>query len=153
MHKNLDLDILSELVKDGRASLRQIAMVLGVATTTVSNRLHALEADGVIVGYRPVIDYAKLGFGLTVVIQVKVKGGHFPDVVKELVSHRSLVSVYETTGDFDVVAVGKFKDTDNMNNEIKRLLSNPYVEETSTAVVLGVGKENSPLRLREKPQK
>lgn len=150
MHKNLDLEILSELQKNGRASLRQIAMALGVATTTVSNRLSTLEESEVIQGYRPVIDYGKLGFGLTVIIQVKVHGDHFPDVIKELTSHRSLISVYETTGDFDVVAVGKFKDTESMNQEIKRLLSNPYVEGTNTAVVLGIGKENSPLRLREK---
>lgn len=150
MHKNLDLEIVSELEKDGRASLRQIAMALGVATTTVSNRLSALEKDEVILGYRPVIDYAKLGFGLTVIIQIKVQGEHFPEVINELVSHRSLTNVYETTGDFDVVAVGKFKDTEAMNHEIKRLLSNPNVEETNTAVVLGIGKENSPLRLREK---
>lgn len=150
MHKNLDLEILSELQKNGRASLRQIAMALGVATTTVSNRLSTLEETEVIQGYRPVIDYAKLGFGLTVIVQVKVHGDHFPDVIKELISHRSLISVYETTGDFDVVAVGKFKDTESMNQEIKRLLSNPYVEGTNTAVVLGIGKENSPLRLREK---
>jgi len=150
MHKNLDLEILSELQKNGRASLRQIAMALGVATTTVSNRLSSLEEDEIIRGYRPVVDYSKLGFGLTVVIQIKVNGDHYPDVMKELISHRSLISVYETTGDFDVVAVGKFKDTEAMNQEIKRLLSNPYVEGTNTAVVLGVGKENSPLRLRNK---
>jgi DNA-binding Lrp family transcriptional regulator len=149
MHKNLDLEILSELQKNGRASLRQIAMALGVATTTVSNRLSTLEEDDVIQGYRPVIDYAKLGFGLTVVIQLNVHGDHYPDVMKELVSHRSIISVYETTGDFDVVAIGKFKDTDGMNREIKRLLSNPHVEGTNTAVVLGIGKENSPLRLRD----
>ena len=130
--------------------MRQIAMALGVATTTVSNRLSALEEDEIIRGYRPVVDYSKLGFGLTVVIQIKVNGDHYPDVMKELISHRSLISVYETTGDFDVVAVGKFKDTEAMNQEIKRLLSNPYVEGTNTAVVLGVGKENSPLRLRNK---
>jgi len=130
--------------------LRQIALALGVATTTVSNRLSTLENDEVIQGYRPVVDYGKLGFGLSVVIQLKVHGDHYPDVMKELVSHRSLISVYETTGDFDVVAIGKFKDTEGMNREIKRLLSNPYVEGTNTAVVLGIGKENSPLRLRDK---
>ena len=149
MHKNLDLEILTELEKDGRASLRQIAMALGVATTTVSNRLNAMVKEEVILGFRPVIDYAKLGYGLTTVIQIKVHGGHFPEVIKELISHRSLMSVYETTGDFDVVAIGKFKDTDSMNHEIKRLLSNPYVEKTNTAVVLGIGKESAPLRLRD----
>ncbi len=147
MYKNLDLEILSELEKDGRASLRQIATSLGVATTTVSNRLSALEKDEVIQGYRPVVDYGKLGFGLTAVIQLKVHGEHLTEVMKELISHRSLTHVFETTGDFDVVTIGKFKDTEAMNHEIKRLLSNQYVEGTNTSVVLGIGKENSPLRL------
>ncbi|EMA72716.1 AsnC family transcriptional regulator [Halorubrum distributum JCM 13916] len=32
------------------------------------------------------------------------------------------MSVYETTGDYDIVAIGKFLDTDDMNDQIKRIL-------------------------------
>jgi len=33
------------------------------------------------------------------------------------------VSVYEVTGDADIIAVGKFTDTDDMNDQIKSILT------------------------------
>jgi len=47
-----------------------------------------------------------------------------------------MISVYEVTGDYDIVALGKFTDTDGMNDQIKALLTDPEVKETNTSVVL-----------------
>jgi AsnC family. len=47
-----------------------------------------------------------------------------------------MISVYEVTGDYDVIAVGKFKDTDGMNDQIKSLITDTDIRESSTSVVL-----------------
>jgi len=57
------------------------------------------------------------------------------------------VSVYETTGDYDVIAVGKFKDTDEMNDQIKVVLSNADINESNTSVVLNIVTENRSFEL------
>jgi DNA-binding Lrp family transcriptional regulator len=49
--------------------------------------------------------------------------------------------VYEITGEFDLLVIGKFKDTDVMNRQIKKLLSHKAIKETNTSIVLGSGKE------------
>jgi len=39
-----------------------------------------------------------------------------------------MVSVYEVTGNYDVIAIGKFADTDGMNSQIKELLVDPEIK-------------------------
>jgi DNA-binding Lrp family transcriptional regulator len=53
-----------------------------------------------------------------------------------------MVSVYEVTGDHDVIAIGKFRDTDAMNEQIKELLVDPDIKESNTSVVLNTVLEN-----------
>jgi DNA-binding Lrp family transcriptional regulator len=58
-----------------------------------------------------------------------------------------MVSVYEVTGDHDIVAVGKFADTDDMNDQIKGLLQEPAINESNTSVVLNPAKEHEQFTL------
>ena len=54
-----------------------------------------------------------------------------------------MVTVYEVTGDYDVIAVGKFEDTDGMNDQIKELLTDTDIRESNTSVVLNPVVENA----------
>jgi DNA-binding Lrp family transcriptional regulator len=147
-YTGLDLDILEQLRGDGRASLRTIAERLGVSTSTVSQRVKQMEARGIIRGYKPLIDYAKLGYRLTAITKIKAKGSEISRIVAELVKEDTLVDVYEITGDYDVLVIGKYPDEESMNREIKRMLSHPEIEGTNTSIVLSLGKESGELSLR-----
>jgi DNA-binding Lrp family transcriptional regulator len=57
------------------------------------------------------------------------------------------MSVYEVTGDHDIIAIGKFHDTDDMNNSIKELLTDPEIKESNTSVVLNPEKEHEQFEL------
>ena len=58
-----------------------------------------------------------------------------------------MVSVYEVTGDHDIIAIGKFEDTDAMNDQIKRILTDDDVRESNTSVVLNAVVENQQFEL------
>lgn len=135
-YENLDTELINELLGNGRASLRSLAEELGVSVTTVSNHLKELEADGAITGYSPTIDYDRLGYDVTAVLRLNVEGNALPEVTDALHEQKQMISVYEVTGDYDIVALGKFTDTDGMNDQIKALLTDPEVKETNTSVVL-----------------
>ena len=92
--------------------------------------------------YTPKVDYDALGYDVTAILQLKVEGSGLEEVTEELTEARQMVSVYEVTGDHDIVAVGKFTDTDDMNDGIKTLLNNPQIKETNTSVVLNAAKEH-----------
>jgi DNA-binding Lrp family transcriptional regulator len=141
-YEHLDAQLINALLADGRASLRSLAEDLDVSVTTVSNHLSDLEEEGVIQGYVPVVDYEKVGYDVTAIIQLKVEGDSLPDITDRLEGHKQMVSVYEVTGEFDVIAVAKFEDTDDMNDEIKSILTDPDINETNTSVVLNAPVEN-----------
>jgi DNA-binding Lrp family transcriptional regulator len=141
-YENLDRKLVNALLGDGRASLRSLAEDLDVSVTTVSNHLSDLEEGGIIRGYTPKVDYDALGYDVTAILQLKVEGSGLQEVTEELTEHRQMVSVYEVTGDHDIVAVGKFADTDDMNASIKTLLNNPEIKESNTSVVLNAAKEH-----------
>ncbi len=141
-YEHLDARLINELLMDGRASLRSLGEELDVSVTTVSNHLSDLEEDGVIDGYMPAVDYEKLGYDVTAIIQLKVEGNSLPDITDRLQDHDQMVSVYEVTGDYDIIAVAKFEDTDDMNDEIKSVLTDPDINESNTSVVLDAPVEN-----------
>jgi DNA-binding Lrp family transcriptional regulator len=142
-YENLDAKLINALLGDGRASLRSLAEDLDVSVTTVSNHLRDLEDDGVIEGYTPRVNYDALGYDVTAIIQLKVEGSALPDITERLRDQKQMTTVYEVTGDYDVIAIGKFTDTDGMNDQIKELLTDADIRESNTSVVLNPVVENA----------
>ena len=146
-YENLDAKLVNALLDNGDASLRSLAEQLDVSVTTVSNHVSDLESQGIIRGYTPKVDYDLLGYDVTAILQLKVEGNALPDITERLRSEKQMVSVYEVTGDYDVIAIGKFRDTDGMNDQIKRLLTDPDIKESNTSVVLNPVCENEQFEL------
>ncbi|WP_373190241.1 Lrp/AsnC ligand binding domain-containing protein, partial [Halolamina sp.] len=77
-----------------------------------------------------------------------VEGSALPEITDRLTELRGMISVYEVTGDHDVVAVAKFEDTDDMNERIKRILVDDDIRESNTSVVLNAVAENQQFDLK-----
>jgi DNA-binding Lrp family transcriptional regulator len=146
-YENLDSKLVNALLGDGRASLRSLAEELDVSVTTVSNHLSDLEEEGVIRGFTPIVDYDAAGYDVTAVMQLKVEGDALGEITETLREHDQMLSVYEVTGDYDIIAIGKFKDTDNMNDQIKALITDPDITQSNTSIVLNSVAENEQFEL------
>lgn len=146
-YEHLDTELVNELLGDGRASLRSLAKDLDVSVTTVSNHLSDLEEEGVTQGYMPVVDYDAAGYDVTAVMQLKVEGNALGEITETLRDHDQMMSVYEVTGNYDIIAIGKFKDTDDMNNQIKALVTDPDIKQSNTSIVLNSVAENEQFEL------
>jgi DNA-binding Lrp family transcriptional regulator len=144
---NVDFQIINLLQEDSRLSFNKIAEKLGIAVGTAYNRVKILEEKGILKGYTAVVDHAKVGYGLTVIILIQAAGKHLLDVEKEVAKIDNVVSVYDITGDLDIAVVAKFKDRDSLNTFIKSTLSMPYVQRTVTNVALNVVKEDSRIKI------
>jgi DNA-binding Lrp family transcriptional regulator len=70
----IDAKILQQLETDGRISNLQLAERVGLSPSACLRRVQGLEADGIIKGYRAVLDRAQLGSGLTVFVMVGLSG-------------------------------------------------------------------------------
>ncbi|MEK2473921.1 Lrp/AsnC family transcriptional regulator [Streptomyces noursei] len=68
----IDREILFQLRRDGRLTNVELAKRVGLTPPPCLRRVKRLEEDGVISGYRAVIDSAAVGRGLEVLVDVEV---------------------------------------------------------------------------------
>jgi Lrp/AsnC family transcriptional regulator, leucine-responsive regulatory protein len=68
-----DRQILRFLIADGRVSNLDLAERVALSPSATLRRVQALEAAGVIAGYRAVLDPAKLGVGFVAYLSVGMK--------------------------------------------------------------------------------
>jgi DNA-binding Lrp family transcriptional regulator len=71
--KDLELRLISELMKNSRRSDRELARAIGASQPTVSRLIAKLEKMGVIKEYTMISNFSKLGFELLAVTLVKLR--------------------------------------------------------------------------------
>lgn len=148
-YKDLSKKILLELSEDGRQSHRELADKLDVSAATIGNRISKLRDEGVLKGVSADIDYEKLGYTSVAVTRFKVPGDSIQSALKQMKEYDRLTDIYEVTGNYDILAIGHYRDRQQMNRVIKELQSQDTVLETNTSMVLNIVRENSPLSLDE----
>ena len=136
-----DKKILNAMLDNSRLSLREIAKKIGVSVATVMNHVKILEGSGIIKKYSAHIDYEKAGYGVEVLIEVRILKGKLIEMEKKIATHPNVFAVYDTTGSFDAVILARFKSTRNMDNFLKKIQSYEFVERTETKLVLKTIKE------------
>ncbi len=71
--KDVELNLLSELMKNSRRSDRELAKAIGSTQPTVTRTRRKLEKLGVIREYTAIPDFSKLGYELLSLTFVKMK--------------------------------------------------------------------------------
>lgn len=139
----IDLQIIRALEEDSRVSLRQLAHRVNLTSNVVHNRLKSMECDGIIVGYAPIIDSAKMGYAVTAIIMIQTEGGHVVEVENEIAKESNVLSVYDITGEYDAIVFAKFKDNASLNDFLKKLLTERFIKRTTTLIASNSVKEYS----------
>ena len=147
----LDLAILEELNLDARRSHREIASHLSVSPTTVASRVERMEREGVIRGYIPLLDDERLGFDLTATIGIRISKGRLREVEERLAKDPRAYAIFDVTGDFDALLIGRFRDRRDLDRFVKHALQDPYIERTNTQVVLNRVKEDRRVPVSPRP--
>lgn len=137
----LDYEILRILQLDAKKSFRDVARRLKVAEGTIYNRVKAMEQEGVILGSHLDVAYGKLGYVMTAVIGLRIRGGHLGEIEGQIAADPNVLAVYDVTGEFDAVAVVKFRTREELNRFVKRVNTLPHIERTYTMLALDVVKE------------
>lgn len=106
-----DLSILVHLLRDARGSVRQIAQQVGMSAPAVAERIARLERAGVVRGYQAVVDWERLGYGLTAYIAVTgVQGWEQGETVAALRGLPEVESVEIVTGGSDLLLRLRVRD-------------------------------------------
>ena len=78
---------------------------------------------------------------LRAIVGIKCREGRLAEIGKELKKSGEIIQAYEVTGEYDIIAVGKFNGTIGLEKFVKSVLRWKWVERTTTFVVLTVVKE------------
>ena len=130
---SLDRSILNVLRDAGRSSFVEIADRVGVTERTIRTRMKRLEEEGVIRGYT----IRESGIGLTALIRLKVgPGTEIGSLAGEFASWQSVESVYEVSGDADLIAVVHVDDTVGLREMLDKMWLTAPAEISSTQTEL-----------------
>lgn len=100
----IDRRILAELQLDGALSHADLALRVGSSAASCWRRIKALEAAGVLTATVRLVDAAKVGCGVTVLCNVRVRSharetrARFEDFVR---SRPEVMEAYSMSGDWD----------------------------------------------------
>jgi len=117
-----DVDILSKLQMDGRASFNTLAQELNLSVATVSKRVKKLQDLGVIEGYSAIVSCDKLGFKENIWLMIYLAPG--TDVISvgsEISRLRGVKRVYSIFSDFDLLIHICCASTTEIDESIRKL--------------------------------
>jgi len=105
--------LLKYLDTDGRLTTEQLAVMAGMSEEEVKRQLSKWEKDGVIRGYKAIIDWEKTDREyVTAIIELHVtpkKGAGFEEIAMTVADFEEVESIYLMSGgyDFSIVVTGK----------------------------------------------
>ena len=137
--------ILRELTSDGRLSNLELAERVGLSPSACLRRVQELERDGVITGYRAVLDPQAMGVGFVTYIGVGL-GEHTKEAQeafeRAMRNAPEVVECHNITGTIEYllrVECADLKSYKQFHTEI--LGTSPFVTAITTYVVMGSPKD------------
>ncbi len=135
---NLDIQILSILMKNATTPYTEIAKELIVSGGTIHVRMKKLEEMGVIKGASLEVDPQKLGFDITAFLGIFLeKGSQYNDAVKQLKTVKEIVELHYTTGSYSIFAKIVCHDTTHLREVLnEQIQSVKGIQRTETFISL-----------------
>jgi Lrp/AsnC family leucine-responsive transcriptional regulator len=132
---HIDRKIIRSLLDDARRPLTQVADEIGVATSTVHQRVRRLEETGVIRGSRAVVDWTALGFPVLAIISARVGSGPLSAAAEKFRAIDGVQTCWAITGEFDLMIVVRARSAAHLGDIIEQLRSAAPIH-TRTTIVL-----------------
>ena len=143
MRRNAQIDefdrrLLALLREDGRMSTAALARSLGVARTTVVERMKRLERGGVVAGYTVRMNSRVQGRMLRVHVLLSVDPKKGESVVGALRAMPQVRAVYAISGTFDSLVFVEGDTTEEIDRVLDAIGTLPGVGKTQSSLVLSV---------------
>ncbi len=142
-----DLEIVTALREDARATYADIAARVGLSASSVHERVRKLEANGVITAYRAVVEPESLGLYVTALIAVTPLDPQQPDDLPErLADLPEVEDCLSVAGEANYILKVRTRSTNHLEELIRRLREKAGVS-TRTTIALSIPFEGRPVGL------
>ena len=129
-----DQKLLDLLRADARLSLKALAAKVGIARSSLRERMARLEAEGVIRGYRA--DIAAPAPGVAAYLFVRLKRTPALDLIEFLRTVPEVRGCASLTGDIDLLLEVAADTTERVNAVRDRVSAHAAVADVTTSIVL-----------------
>ncbi|MBY6135064.1 Lrp/AsnC family transcriptional regulator [Leisingera sp. XS_AS12] len=144
-----DIAILNELSTDGRISIADLARRIGLSKTPTQTRLKRLEAEGIITGYRALVDPIRLGLDHVAFVEVKLNDTREAALAKFNAAVTRLPEVEQAhlmASHFDYLLKVRTRSMSDYRAVLgEKISALPHVASTSTYVAMQAVKEDEAL--------
>lgn len=110
---NIDITILRALQKNSRLTTKELAAKIHLSTSPAFERQKRLEREGYIKGYMAVVDAEKVGNGILVLCNIRLKQ-HTEDLIQQFMDAvkniDEITECFNTSGDYDFLIKVYAKD-------------------------------------------
>jgi Lrp/AsnC family transcriptional regulator, leucine-responsive regulatory protein len=141
-----DKAILAALQRNGRATLADVGQAVGMAPSSVHERIRKLEQAGVIKGYRAEVDTEALGLFVTALVSVSPLDPKQPDDLPErVIEFPEVEDCHSVAGDENYMLKVRTRTTADLEDLLRRLREKAGVH-TRTTIVLSTPFEHRPVK-------
>lgn len=147
----IDTQLLELLQREGRLTIAELAERVGLSQSPCARRLKRLEEEGLIAGYRAVLDRKAVQLATTVFVNVRLMH-HREDAVQQfeaaMQAMAEVISCHVVSGSHDYlleVVVGELSDYELI---VRRLQALPVVQDINSSFAIRSVKSGAPLPLR-----
>jgi DNA-binding Lrp family transcriptional regulator len=132
----LDAEIIALMRAEPRIGISEISRRLEVARGTVQARLEKLVSRGVITGFGPEVDPAKMGYPVLAFAFLELSQGRLEEAVAHLREIPEVLEAHGTSGTRDLLCRIAAHDTEHLQAIINRMLDTPTVRRSTSYIAL-----------------
>ncbi|MFC9774385.1 Lrp/AsnC family transcriptional regulator [Paenibacillus chitinolyticus] len=143
---SIDMKIIRLLEEDGRLSHEEISKCLHISRPAVHQRVAKLEKNGIIKGYRGIVDWSRLEQKIKAYIYVKMKCLNFRETSDKIVALQvrdvTILECQRLAGEWCMMLKVRVSAPEHITNLIDEMVKIHEVQETSTTFILSTMYEN-----------
>jgi DNA-binding Lrp family transcriptional regulator len=144
---NKDLEILDELMKDSRRSVKDIAKNVGLPRSTVHNRIQKMIETKVIKKFTVIPDYKKIGKEITAFTLINYRLGEkfsLKELEQKIAAIPEVSEAHTLSGNWDMLIKTRVSNIEDIHKLVNdRISCMKSVDRISTHFSLGTIKEEN----------
>ncbi len=138
----IDRKLIDILQENADLTYAELGRMLGISPSTVYTRVKRLKERGFIKRIIAEVSPEMMGYNLRSLVFLAVDVKKYNNIVNELLKHRQIKVIYDITGEWTFALEILVKDHKELTELLDKVGSIDGVQQTSTAVVLRVIKED-----------
>lgn len=136
----MDARLIGALKHDARASLSDIAAVLGWSRATVRTRMAKLQASGEIAGFSVVLKSDLAADPVRALMMVAIEGRGTDRIMKQLAALPQVRAIHSTNGRWDVIAEIGTETLEHLDAVLARVRKLEGITASETSLLLSTRK-------------